>query len=97
MAEKFSRKDLAAALKAEGVVPSAAAGLQTIEAVLGLIQKALLDGKEVDISGFGKFTVKESAAREGKNPKTGEKITIAARKSPAFKAAKAFKDAVANG
>lgn len=49
------------------------------------------DGK-VQLSGFGTFEVKEKAAREGINPKTGEKIKIAASKQPTFKFGKAYKD-----
>ena len=49
---------------------------------------------KVSLIGFGTFEARERAAREGKNPKTGEKIKIAACKVPAFKAGKAFKDLV---
>ena len=51
-------------------------------------------GDKLALAGFGTFEVKERAARTGINPKTKEKIEIAASKAPAFKAAKAFKDAV---
>lgn len=54
----------------------------------------LRDGGEISISGFGKFEVKERAAREGINPATKEKIRIEASRTPGFKAAKALKDAV---
>ena len=54
----------------------------------------MADGDKVSLVGFGNFEVRERAAREGKNPQTGEKITIAASKVPAFKAGKALKDAV---
>ncbi len=58
------------------------------------ITEALKAGDKVQIIGFGTYEVKERAAREGRNPKTGETITIAASKSPVFSAGKALKDAV---
>ena len=51
-------------------------------------------GEKVQLVGFGTFEVSERAAREGRNPQTGETMTIAASKSPKFKAGKALKDAV---
>lgn len=57
-----------------------------------VIKDALVKGDSVQISGFGAFVVKENAARDGKNPLTGEKIHIEAKKVPKFKAAKAFKE-----
>lgn len=70
-----------------------AAGEQ-VEAILAVITEALAAGDEVSLTGFGKFSVTERAAREGRNPATGETIQIAASKSPKFKAAKALKDSV---
>ncbi len=51
-------------------------------------------GEKVQLVGFGTFEVSERAAREGRNPKTGETMTISASKSPKFKAGKALKDLV---
>jgi nucleoid DNA-binding protein len=51
-------------------------------------------GEEVQITGFGKFSVKERKAREGRNPQTGQKMKIAAQKVPAFSAGNALKEAV---
>ena len=65
-----------------------------VNAVNDAITEALKAGDKVQIIGFGTYEVKERAAREGRNPKTGETIKIAASKSPAFSAGKAFKDAV---
>ena len=65
-----------------------------VEAIFEEISKALSEGNKVDISGFGKFEVTQRAERQGINPATKEKITIAASKSPKFKAAKSLKDAV---
>ncbi|MCI9292824.1 MAG: HU family DNA-binding protein [Erysipelotrichaceae bacterium] len=65
-----------------------------IDAVCEAIADELKKGNKIDISGFGKFEVKERAARQGINPATKEPIQIPATKVPAFKAAKAFKESV---
>lgn len=65
-----------------------------VKAVFGAIEGALKAGDKVQLIGFGTFEVRERAAKEGRNPKTGEKMTIAASKVPAFKAGAALKDAV---
>ncbi|WP_309298552.1 HU family DNA-binding protein [Sphingobium sp. BS19] len=65
-----------------------------IDAALGVIANAAARGEEVSIAGFGKFKVKQSAAREGKNPRTGDPITIPASRKVGFQPAKALKDKV---
>lgn len=65
-----------------------------VSAVINGISAALKNGDKVQIIGFGTFEVKESAEREGRNPKTGETITIPASKKPAFSASKALKDEI---
>ena len=65
-----------------------------VKAVFDAIAESLALGEKVQLVGFGTFAVKERAAREGRNPKTGESMTIAASKVPAFAAGKALKDAV---
>ena len=65
-----------------------------IAATLKAITDALKDGDKVALIGFGTFEVKATAAREGRNPKTGETITIPAAKKPAFSASKVLKDEV---
>ncbi|MBM7711212.1 HU family DNA-binding protein [Enterococcus xiangfangensis] len=65
-----------------------------VDALFEGIQSSLKDGEKVQVIGFGNFEVRERAARKGRNPQTGEEITIAASKSPAFKAGKQLKDAV---
>ena len=65
-----------------------------LNADLEAITEELAKGNKVQITGFGTFEVKERAERTGVNPRTKEEITIAASKAPAFKAGKAFKDAV---
>jgi DNA-binding protein HU-beta len=63
-----------------------------VDAVFDVVIDAAAKGDEISISGFGKFKVKDSAAREGRNPSTGETIKIAASKKLGFSAAKAVKD-----
>ncbi|MBQ3017245.1 MAG: HU family DNA-binding protein [Clostridia bacterium] len=65
-----------------------------IGATVNAITEALKAGDKVQLIGFGTFEVKEVGAREGRNPKTGETIEIAACKKPSFSASKALKDAV---
>ena len=65
-----------------------------VDAVFAAIADALADGDKVQIIGFGTFEAKEQAARDGRNPATGEKITIEACKRPTFSASQALKDKV---
>ncbi len=65
-----------------------------VEAVFAAIQATALEGGETSISGFGKFKVKNSPAREGRNPSTGAVVKIAASKKLTFLPAKAIKDAL---
>jgi DNA-binding protein HU-beta len=67
---------------------------KAVEAVVDSITRALRKGEQVSIIGFGSFSVKSRAARQGRNPKTGETIQISASRVPGFKAGKALKDAV---
>jgi DNA-binding protein HU-beta len=67
---------------------------QAVEAMLNGIINSLKKGEEVSIAGLGIFSVKQRAAREARNPRTGEAIQVAAMKVPKFRAAKALKDAV---
>ena len=66
-----------------------------VESLIGEIGKALGSGERVDLRGFGSFIVKDKAARQGRNPKTGETIQIAARKSATFKPSKELGDRLA--
>jgi len=65
-----------------------------VDAMLQTIEGALKRGSDVTFSGFGKFSVSQRSAREGRNPATGEKINIAASKVPKFTAGAALKKAV---
>jgi DNA-binding protein HU-beta len=65
--------------------------VDTLEKV---VTEALKDGEEVQITGFGKFYVREQKAREGINPQTKERMRIPAQKVPAFSAGQGFKEAI---
>lgn len=93
MSEILNKKALAeiVAEKLGGTKKDATAA---IDAVCATIADELSKGNKIDISGFGKFEVKERAARQGINPATKEAIQIPASKVPAFKAAKALKESV---
>jgi DNA-binding protein HU-beta len=67
---------------------------QTIESLLDTVADGLAKGERIDIRGFGAFQIRESAARSGRNPRTGETIQIAARKTPTFKVGKELRDKV---
>lgn len=65
-----------------------------VEALIETVTAELKKGEEVSLAGFGKFTVSNRAAREGRNPSTGEKIQIPASRAASFKALKALKEAL---
>ncbi len=67
---------------------------RALDAVIESITQALKKGDTVSLVGFGSFGVKERAERQGRNPQTGNTITIQAAKLPSFKPGKALKDAV---
>ncbi len=67
---------------------------RAVDAMIEVIKKALKKGDTITLVGFGTFSVRKRAARQGRNPQTGATIKIKASKNPAFKAGKALKDAV---
>ena len=67
---------------------------KALKAFVDVVAEQLKAGDKVQLVGFGRFEVSERAAREGRNPQTGETMTIAACKAPKFKAGKALKDAI---
>ena len=69
-------------------------GVEVVDAMFDIITKAMVAGDDVKIPGFGNFKVAKRAARMGVNPRTGQKIQIAATITPKFKAGKALKMAV---
>ena len=86
----MKKKDLIERIAEKAGVPTREAQKHFEEVVI----QALKAGEEVQITGFGKFSVKERKAREGTNPRTGQKMKIAARKVPSFSAGNALKEAV---
>jgi DNA-binding protein HU-beta len=89
----ITKADLAG-LVAESTELSAADAKRAVEATFEIVAARVAAGDEVAVGGFGKFTVTERSARQGRNPQTGETIDIAASKAPKFSAASAFKTAV---
>jgi DNA-binding protein HU-alpha len=87
------KPELAAAI-AEKTDLSKEKATEIITVVTDRIAQALAEGDNVSLIGFGTFEVRQRAERQGKNPQTGEPITIAAAKVPAFKPGKALKDSV---
>ena len=85
--------DLKAAVAEKAGLSKADAG-SAVSAVLDTITEALSKGDKIALVGFGNFEISERAAREGRNPATGETIQIAASKAVKFKAGKALKDSV---
>ncbi len=87
-------------VKAELVAKVAEIGItkkeatQVVDCVLDCIKDTLAKGDKVSLIGFGTFSVKERAAREGRNPRTGEKIKIPKKKVPSFRAGKDLKESV---
>ena len=89
----MTKSELADRLGAKAGVSKASAA-DSIDAMLSTISEALARGESVSIAGFGTFSVRERAAREGRNPRTGEPIAIAASKVASFKAGKGLRDAL---
>ena len=89
----MNKSQLIDKLAADADISKAAAG-RVLDAFTSSVSDALKGGDEVALVGFGTFSVRERAARTGRNPQTGKEITIAAGKVPGFRAGKALKDAV---
>lgn len=89
----MNKNDLVAHVAAEAGLTRADAA-KAVEAVLDGVTNALKAGDEVRLVGFGTFVVSERKAGEARNPRTGEKVEVAASRLPKFKAGKALKDAL---
>jgi DNA-binding protein HU-beta len=90
---RMNKSDLVDAIANSSGLTKADAG-RAVDAFVGSVTSALQSGQAVSLIGFGTFSVRDRAARQGRNPRTGETINIKASKNPAFKAGKALKDAV---
>ncbi len=88
----MNKSELVEAIAGAGLSKSDAT--KALDATISAITGSLKNGQSVTIVGFGTFMVRESKARMGRNPRTGESIQISASKRPSFKAGKALKDAL---
>ncbi|OAI01243.1 DNA-binding protein HU [Methylomonas methanica] len=89
----MNKSELIDAIATHAQLTKADAG-QALDGLVKIIESALKNGDTVTLVGFGSFEVKERAERKGRNPQTGQEITIAAAKLPSFKAGKVLKDLV---
>ncbi len=89
----MNKAQLIDCVAAEADISKAAAG-RAIDAMIESVTETLVNDESVTLVGFGTFSVRERAARTGRNPQTGAEIQIEASKLPAFKAGKLLKDAL---
>jgi len=89
----MNKQSLAAKVADQFEISKRQAGM-IVDLIFGDIIKAVKNNKEVSVAGFGSFRLIQRKARMGVNPKTGERISIAAAKVPKFKPAKVFKEVV---
>ena len=89
----MNKNELAESVAAEAGISKSDAS-KALDATFSRIGKALKDGEEVRLKDFGTFSVQHRPARAGRNPKTGEALTVEAQNVPKFKPAKGLKDAV---
>lgn len=88
----MTKADIASIVAGRGLTKKQA--MEAVEATLDIVKDALKKGEKIQLVGFGSFQVRAKRARKGRNPKTGEQITIAARKVLKFKPGKALHQAV---
>jgi DNA-binding protein HU-beta len=88
-----NKTELIEAIAERADVPKSQAQKQ-FDAFEGVVTNVLKSGDEVQITGFGKFYVREQKARDGRNPQTGEKMRISARKVPSFSAGNSLKESL---
>ncbi|MGR9051515.1 MAG: HU family DNA-binding protein [Gammaproteobacteria bacterium] len=89
----MNKSELIDAIAESSGLTKADAG-RALDGFISAVQTALSQGDSLALVGFGTFSVKERAERKGRNPQTGDEITIKAAKIPTFKAGKSLKDAV---
>ncbi|QCK87692.1 HU family DNA-binding protein [Phreatobacter aquaticus] len=89
----MTKNELIAAVAEQASLTKAQAGA-AVDATFGIIEATLKSGGDVKLVGFGAFSVSNRAAREGRDPRTGKPVKIAASKAPKFSAGKGLKDAV---
>ena len=89
----MNKSELINAIAEQGNLSKADAG-RSLDGLIKTIETTLKAGDSITLVGFGTFAVKDRAERTGRNPQTGQEITIAAAKVPSFKPGKGLKDAV---
>jgi DNA-binding protein HU-beta len=89
----MKKSDLVDAISGKAGLPKGQVQ-QMVDDVFDLIAEGLAKGEKIDLRGFGTFSVRDSAARTGRNPQTGEPIAIPARRVPGFKPGKELKEKV---
>lgn len=89
----MNKSDLIETISLEAAISKTAAA-RALSAVTDSVRRALQKGNDVHLNGFGTFSVATRAGRTGRNPRTGESVTIAAARVPKFKPGKHLKDAV---
>jgi len=89
----MNKTEIIEAMADSADISKAAAG-RALDGMVEAIVNSMKQGEQVSLVGFGTFTVRERAAREGRNPQTGQTIQIKASKMPSFKAGKGLKDAL---
>ena len=89
----MNKSELISAIAEQGNLSKADTG-RSLDALIKTIETTLKAGDSITLVGFGTFAVKDRAERTGRNPQTGQEITIAAAKVPSFKPGKSLKDAV---
>lgn len=92
----MNKAQLIEKIAAEADISKAAAG-RALDALTEAVTESLKNGEQVALLGFGTFSVRERAARSGRNPQTGATIQISAAKVPSFKAGKVLKTKVGDG
>ncbi len=93
LADKMNKSDLVRAIATQAGLTQTDA-TKALDGLVSTLTEALKEGKQVSLLGFGTFSIKERAARKGRNPRTKESIDIKSSRIPTFKAGKALKDAV---
>ena len=91
----MKKKDIINALYEKEISESKIAAERTLNAIIDILKEGLSNEGSVQIIGFGSFSIKERAARKGRNPKTGEEIDIKASKTIKFRPGKKLKEFVA--
>ena len=91
----MTKKEFAAVFAEKANFESKAEAERKLDVVLNLFEEVLVNGGDINFIGWGKFEVKDTPARVGRNPKTGEEVAIPAKKVVKFKAGKTLADKVA--